>query len=87
MQRVIPDQISFSPSCSDQVPAYIKRYDEYKAKGVQEIYVVSINDMFVMQAWRKKLLSESDKEGQEKSTVKFGMSPAFQCSGSHRLTT
>jgi 2-Cys peroxiredoxin 5 len=63
---------SFSPSCSDQVPGYIKRYDEFKSKGVEDVYVVAINDMFVMQAWRKKLLSENEKEGQEKSSVKFG---------------
>ena len=63
---------SFSPACSDQVPGYIAKYDEYKTKGVKDIYIVAINDMFVMQAWRKKLLSENGKEGQETSTVKFG---------------
>jgi 2-Cys peroxiredoxin 5 len=31
---------AFSPSCSDQVPEYIKRFDEFKAKGVDGIYVV-----------------------------------------------
>jgi 2-Cys peroxiredoxin 5 len=32
---------AFSPSCSDQVPEYIKRFDEFKAKGVDGIYVVA----------------------------------------------
>lgn len=66
------DECSFSPACSDQVPGYIQKYDEYKSKGVNEVYIIAVNDMFVMQAWRKKLLSENGKEGQETSTVKFG---------------
>jgi peroxiredoxin len=64
---------SFSPSCSDQVPGYIQKYEEFQGKGVKDIYVVSINDMFVMQAWRKDLLAKNEKEGKETSTVKFGM--------------
>jgi len=63
---------SFSPSCSDQVPGYIQKYEEFQGKGVKDIYVVSINDMFVMQAWRKDLLAKNEKEGKETSTVKFG---------------
>lgn len=66
---------SFSPSCSDQVPGYIQKYDEFKSKGVKEVYVIAVNDMFVMQAWRKKLLADNGKEGQETSTVKFGKLP------------
>jgi len=63
---------AFSGDCSNQIPVYIKRYEEYKAKGVKEVYVVAINDMFVMQAWRKKLLADSGKEGTDPAnTVKF----------------
>jgi len=51
---------AFSPSCSDQVPEYIKRFDEFKAKGVDGVYVVSVNDIFVMNAWKSKLASSSD---------------------------
>lgn len=35
-------------TCSAQVPGYIKSYDQFKAKGVNEIFVVAINDVFVM---------------------------------------
>jgi hypothetical protein len=38
---------AFTPSCSSQVPAYIEKYDEFKAKGVNEIFIVSVNDAYV----------------------------------------
>ena len=38
---------AFSPPCSNQLPAYIKKYAEFKAKGVNAIYVVAVNDAFV----------------------------------------
>ena len=47
-------------------------YAEFKAKGVEDIYVVSINDMFVMRAWGEKLKNEAGVTG---DTVKFGGSP------------
>lgn len=47
---------AFTPTCSAQhVPSYIKHYDELKAKGVDEIFCLSVNDAFVMGAWAKNL--------------------------------
>ncbi|KAF8840445.1 Redoxin [Paxillus ammoniavirescens] len=46
---------AFTPSCSSQVPQYIADYDKYKEKGVNDIYVVAVNDAFVMKAWKEKL--------------------------------
>ncbi|THH16041.1 hypothetical protein EW146_g4531 [Bondarzewia mesenterica] len=46
---------AFTPSCSSQVPGYIEKYDAIKAKGVNDIYVVAVNDTFVMKAWKEKL--------------------------------
>ena len=47
---------AFTPTCSAQhVPGYIKHFDELKAKGVHEIFCVSVNDAFVMGAWAKEL--------------------------------
>ncbi|KII84722.1 hypothetical protein PLICRDRAFT_146181 [Plicaturopsis crispa FD-325 SS-3] len=46
---------AFTPSCSSQVPAYIEDYQKFKAKGVKDIYVVAVNDAFVMKAWKAKL--------------------------------
>ncbi|KAI9447120.1 Redoxin [Russula earlei] len=46
---------AFTPTCSLQAPGYIERYDEFKAKGVSEIFVVTVNDTFVTKAWKEKL--------------------------------
>jgi glutaredoxin/glutathione-dependent peroxiredoxin len=43
---------AFTPTCSVQhVPGYLRLYDQFKAKGVDEIWCFSVNDAFVMGAW------------------------------------
>ena len=45
---------AFTPTCSSQqLPGYEEMYDEIKAQGVDEIYCLSVNDAFVMNAWFK----------------------------------
>ena len=43
---------AFTPTCSAKhVPSYLGKYDALKAKGVDEIWCMSVNDAFVMGAW------------------------------------
>lgn len=43
---------AFTPTCSAKhVPGYLELYDQLKAKGVDEIWCVAVNDAFVMGAW------------------------------------
>ena len=46
---------AFTGTCSKQVPGYIKAYEEFKAKGVDNIYIVAVNDAFVTKAWKEHL--------------------------------
>ena len=60
---------AFTPTCSSQqVPGYEEMYDEFKAQGIDEVYCLSVNDAFVMNAWFnnqeiKKVKPIGDGEG------------------------
>jgi peroxiredoxin len=43
---------AFTPGCSKlHLPGYVKNADELKAKGVDTIACISVNDAWVMDAW------------------------------------
>jgi peroxiredoxin len=43
---------AYTPTCSAKhVPGYVAHYDDLKAKKVDEIWCVSVNDGYVMAAW------------------------------------
>ena len=45
---------AFTPTCSTyQLPDFEKLAGEFRALGVDEIYCLSVNDAFVMNAWKK----------------------------------
>ena len=45
---------AFTPTCSARhLPGYKERAAEFKAKGVDAIVCISVNDVFVMGAWAK----------------------------------
>ena len=47
---------AFTPTCSlKHLPGFIEKADELKAKGVETIACVAVNDAFVMDAWGKSV--------------------------------
>jgi peroxiredoxin len=47
---------AYTPTCSAQhVPGYVEQLAALKAKGVDEVWCVAVNDGFVMAAWGKQL--------------------------------
>lgn len=47
---------AYTPTCSAKhVPGYVEKLDALKAKGVDEVWCVSVNDGYVMAAWGKEL--------------------------------
>lgn len=47
---------AFTPTCSStHLPGYEKNYEKVKAKNIDEIYCLSVNDAFTMFQWSKHL--------------------------------
>ena len=47
---------AFTPTCSgQQLPAYDEAFDKFKELGVDDVYCISVNDAFVMNAWARDL--------------------------------
>ena len=45
---------AFTPTCSAyQLPGFEDRFEEFVQSGVNDIYCISVNDGFVMNAWGK----------------------------------
>ena len=46
---------AYTPTCSAKhVPGYLSRLDVLKARGVDEVWCVTVNDGYVMAAWGKE---------------------------------
>lgn len=47
---------AFTPTCSSShLPRYDELYETFKDNGIDEVYCLSVNDTFVMNAWAKDL--------------------------------
>ena len=68
---------AFTPTCSStHLPGYEVMYDEFKSLGVDEVYCVSVNDAFVMNALAKEQTVQNIKmlpDGSGEMTRKLGM--------------
>ena len=83
---------AFTPTCSAKhLPGFVEKAAELKAKGVDQIACVSVNDVFVMGAWAKDqgvagkvtLLADGSGDftkavGLEMDATKFGMGTRSQ---------
>lgn len=50
---------AFTPTChNNHMPGFVEHSEAIKAKGVDEIAVVSVNDVFVMDAWKTAVNSD-----------------------------
>ena len=53
---------AFTPTCSNQqLPGYELKADVFKEHGIDEIYCMSVNDSFVMNAWAQDQKLENVK--------------------------
>lgn len=68
---------AFTPTCSSQhLPGYEKHYDKFKKLGVDEVICLSVNDAFVMNAWKDDQKVEKVAflpDGSTEFTKKMGM--------------
>ena len=47
---------AFTPTCSsEELPSYDRMYNDFKDMGIDDVYCVSVNDAFVMNAWARDL--------------------------------
>ena len=69
---------AFTPTCSAKhVPGYVAKADQLKAKGVDEIVCLSVNDAFVMGAWGREQKAGGNvrmlADGSAEYTKKLGL--------------
>ena len=68
---------AFTPTCSTyQLPNFEKMYADFSLQGIDEVYCMSVNDSFVMNAWAKDQKLENVKvipDGSGEFTRQMGM--------------
>ena len=54
---------AFTPTChKNHLPGFLTNADKIKAKGIDTIAVTGVNDVFVMDAWKKNTAAEGKIE-------------------------
>jgi len=54
---------AFTPTChKNHLPGFLQNVDKIKAKGVDTIAVTGVNDVFVMDAWKKNTQADGKIE-------------------------
>jgi len=68
---------AFTPTCSgQQLPLYEEMYNKFIDKGIDDVYCISVNDAFVMNAWARDLGIKNVKmipDGDGMFTISMGM--------------
>ena len=75
---------AFTPTCTNEhLPGYIKHFDSFKLKGIDEIFFIAVNDPFVMQKWGESVeknnlnfIADSDGEFMRSSGLMNDLSAA-----------
>ena len=74
---------AFTPACTEKhLPGFLENIEAFKAKGVDEVWCVAVNDMFVMEAWARdkningkiRMLADGSAEWTKKLGVTLDLS-------------
>lgn len=78
---------AFSPVCSIlHLPSYNDLYDTFRENGIDDVYCLSVNDGFVLEAWKraekaKKITMLPDADGEFTSKLGFLVDKSEMCMG------
>ena len=70
---------AFTGTCSAQIPAYIHAYAQFKQRGVDNIYVVAVNDAFVTKAWKDHLAPDGTRQSLSRPTRPLSLLTSCSC--------
>ncbi len=82
---------AYTPTCSAaHLPSYVANADKIKGKGVDSIVCVSVNDVFVMDAWGKdknaeELLMVGDGNGEFTKAMGLELDGSGFCLGTRSI--
>ena len=54
---------AFTPTCHrNHMPGFVTNYDKIRAKGIDAVIVTAVNDVFVMNAWKRDTAPDGSVE-------------------------